>query len=290
MKKSLIVGFLTIIFLLSITFASDTGGVFSPMIFNARSAGMGEAFTAISEGLSGLVYNPAGLTFEEKAMVGFSHTQLPQSFTRVEFVGGAINFGVFNVGLGFQATGVTNPDELLFPYYDATLNLTLAKKINEKLSIGTSLHSYIAKLDTGEAEGLGVDIGTIYEIIPNLKIGAVWYNPISYIKWNTGTVETAGRQDLVIGVSYKLTLGEFPLNFAFDFSLYDKIYFYQRLHLGLETQIPKTPVFIRTGYNGEKNTIIFGLGVNINNIEFDYAFLYTKDLSNQHLFSLSLKF
>lgn len=290
MKKSLIVGFLTIIFLLSITFASDTGGVFSPVIFNARSAGMGEAFTAISEGLSGLVYNPAGLTFEEQAMVGFSHTQLPQSFTRVEFVGGAINLGIFNIGLGFQATGVTNPDELLFPYYEASLNFTVAKKLNNKLSIGTSLRSYISKLDTGEAEGLGIDMGAIYEVNPNLRIGVVWYNPISYIKWNTGTIETPGRQDLVVGISYKLPLREFLLNFTFDFSLYDKIYFYQRLHLGLETQIPQTPVIIRTGYNGEKNTLSLGVGLNINNIEFDYAFLYTKDLSNQHIFSLSFKY
>ncbi|MGC9003026.1 MAG: hypothetical protein ACP5J9_08790 [Dictyoglomus sp.] len=288
--KKILISFLTITFLISLTFASDTGGVFSPLILDAKSGGMGEAFTAISEGFSGLTYNPAGLTYIDEVTLGFTHLQIPQSFTRVEFIGGAINLGIFSLGAGLQAVWVTNPDELLFPYYEGIAQISLAKKLNNKLSLGTSLRLYVAKLDTEEAHGLGIDIGAIYEITPVLRLGAVWYNPISYIKWTTGLIETPGRQDLVLGVNYKLFLGEFPLNIAFDFSFYDKIYFYQRLHFGLETQIPKTPVIIRTGYNGEKNTLSFGVGLNTKNIEFNYAFLYTKDMSNQHIFSLSLKY
>lgn len=289
MKKLLIV---TIIILSTISFslASDTGGVFSPMILNARSAGMGEAYVAVSDDLGALIYNPAGLVDFPLKIIGFNHLQIPEGFTRVEFIGGGINLPNISLGFGFQNKGVISPEELLYPFSENAFQGSFAKKINPNLSLGGTIYLYLVTLDTGSASGFGLDLGAIYNLNPNVKIGVVLYNPISFISWSTGTTESAGRKDLVIGTSLKFQIGNIPLLFAFDFSFFDKMYFYQRLKLGLESNIPNTPIALRMGYNGESNSLSFGLGVKVQRLQFDYAFLYTKDLSNQHVIGFSLEF
>lgn len=289
MRKILIISII-LFSIFSLTFASDTGGAFSPLILNARAAGMGEAYVAISDDLGALIYNPAGLVNIKEKVVGFNHLQIPEGFTRVEFIGGSINLNTISLGLGFQTKGITNPEELLFPFSENALQLSIAKSINPNLSIGSTFYLYLATLDTGSATGFGLDLSILYNLNPNIKIGAVFYNPISLISWSTGTTESAGRQDLVLGSSFKFQLANIPILFAFDFSFFDKMYFYQRLRLGLEINIPNTPLTLRTGYNGEKNSLSMGIGLKIQKIQFDYAFLYTKDLSNQHVIGLALEF
>jgi len=289
MKKIILIIIISL-FLLSYTFASSTGGAFSPVILNARSAGMGEAYVAISDDLGGLVYNPAGLTNINLVTLGFNHLQIPQGFTRVEFIGVSYNINGTIVGAGIEAKGITNEEELLFPFQENAVSLNIARKILPNLSLGFRGHFYSAILDTASGVGFGFDLGAIYDVNNMLKIGACWYNPISYLKWSTGTIESVGKEDLVLGTYINLDLKSFLLSLALDLSLYDKMYFYQRLHLGSELKISGTPILLRTGYNGEKNTFSLGVGLNLNNIQFDYAFLYSKDLSNQHVFGLALKF
>lgn len=289
MRKLLIIAII-LFSICSLTFASDTGGAFSPLILNARAAGMGEAYVAVSDDLGALIYNPAGLIYVPEKVFGFNHLQIPEGFTRVEFIGGNINLNTISIGLGFQTKGITNSEELLFPFSESALQLSIAKSINPNLTIGSTLYLYLATLDTGNGTGFGMDLGLLYNLNPNIKIGAVLYNPISFISWSTGTTESAGRQDLVLGSSFKFQLANIPILFAFDFSLFDKMYFYQRIRLGLEFNVPNTPLSLRTGYNGEKNSLSMGIGLKIQKFQFDYAFLYTKDLSNQHVIGLALEF
>uniref|UniRef100_A0A7C3MII7 PorV/PorQ family protein n=1 Tax=Dictyoglomus thermophilum TaxID=14 RepID=A0A7C3MII7_DICTH len=289
MKKIILISIIGL-FLLSYAFASSTGGAFSPIILNARSAGIGETYVAISDDLGGLVYNPAGLTNIDIVTIGFSHLQIPQGYTRVEFIGAGLNINGTIVGAGLESKGITNEEELLFPFQENAISLNIARKILPNLSLGFRGHFYSATLDTAKATGFGFDFGAIYEVNNMLKVGACWYNPISYLKWSTGTIESVGKEDLVLGTALILDLKSVLLTLALDVSLYEKMYFYQRLHIGSEIKIPGIPVLFRTGYNGEKNTFSIGIGLNLNNIQFDYAFLYSKDLSNQHIFGLSLKY
>jgi len=284
MKKIILINIMMGIILFSQSFAS-----FAPMILNARSAGLGEAYIALSDDFGALYYNPAGLIFLQGINIGFTHLELPNSWTRVEYIGGIINLDKFSIGLGVSLKGISNPDELLFPFSENSYQISLASKILPNLSLGGTFYLYQSTLDTGKAFGFGEDLGVIYELNPLFRVGAVFYNPISRLSWSTGEVEGVERKDLKVGGLLNLSFLKVPLKILCDISLLPKPQFINRINIGTEIN-PIPLLFIRTGYNGEKESISFGLGVKFSQFNLDYAFLYSEGLSNQHLLSLSAEF
>ncbi|MGB9857501.1 MAG: hypothetical protein ACPLKX_05070 [Dictyoglomaceae bacterium] len=284
MKKIILISIIMGIILFSQSFAS-----FAPMILSARSAGLGEAYIALSDDFSALYYNPAGLTFLKGKNIGFTHLEMPDSWTRVEYIGGIINLDKVSIGLGVSLKGITNSEELLFPFSENFYQVSLASRILPNLSLGGTFYLYQSTLDTGKAFGFGEDLGLIYEVNSSFRVGVVFYNPISRLSWSTGEVEEVERKDLKIGGLLNLSLGNIPLKLLCDFSLLPKPQFLNRVSIGAEV-IPFPLLSLRSGYNGEKESISFGLGIKFFQFTLDYAFLYTKGLSNQHILSLSSNF
>ncbi|PMQ01722.1 MAG: hypothetical protein CBR30_04775 [Dictyoglomus sp. NZ13-RE01] len=284
MRKVILLSFIIVILLISQSFAS-----FPPMLLNARAVGLGEAYSALSDDWGALVYNPAGLTYVDKINVGFTHLEMPESWTRVEFLGGVLPLNKISLGFGASLKSIANSEELLFPFSENAFQVSVASKVMPNLSLGATLYLYLTTLDTGSAQGFGVDLGAIYELNPNINLSLALYNPVSYLKWSTGTVENVERKDVVLGGMFKLNLGNIPLKFLADVSLLEKINFLNRVHVG--TEVNFLPFLtLRTGYDGAKEGVTFGLGVNFSNLNFDYAFLYTQALTPQHVISLSGKF
>lgn len=283
MRKIVLITLIIGLLVINYSFAS-----FAPMTLNARAGALGEAYIALSNDLGGLYYNPAGLSFINKRILGFTHLTLPESWTNVEFVGGVLPFGIFSLGLGASLKNITNTEELLFPFSENSLQVSMATKVMSNLSLGTTVYFYMTTLDTGSAQGFGLDLGAIYELNSNLTLGLVAYNPLSYLNWSTGTVENVERKDIVIGSCLNLNLG-FPIKVLFDLSLLEKPSFLNRVHIGSEIN-PLSFLAIRTGYNGAKEGITLGIGLSFSKFNLDYAFLYTKDLSNQHILSFSGSF
>ncbi len=282
MKKIIFIWLIIGLFIITSCFAS-----FSPMILNARAGGLGEAYVALSDDWGSLIYNPAGLSFVSKKTLGFNHLEMPESFTRVEFLGGVLPLGSFYLGLGLSTKSASS-EELLFPFSENAFQLSLATNVMPNLSIGVTGYLYMTNLDTGSAQGFGVDLGAIYLVNSNLSLGIALYNPISFLKWNTGTVESVERKDVVIGTSLKLNF-IVPLKIVADISLLEKPTFMNRVHIGSEIN-PLPILAIRGGYNGAKEGLTLGLGLNFANFNLDYALLYTKNLTNQHIISLSASF
>jgi len=288
MKKILFISLIAVL-LINMTFAGELSGSFAPVINNARAGALGEAFITVTDDFSSIYYNPAGLSYVERPNLGFNYLYIPAGFTSVEFLGGATKLFGISIGVGVETKSITSEEELSFPFSENSIKLSIAKEILPKLRVGLSTSLYLATLDTGSATGFGIDVGTIYEINEKIKVGAVWYDPISSIEWSTGTVESSSRQDLLLGVSANLNVINIPVTLAFDVSLYDKPYFYNRLHFGADVN-PLPLLSVRVGYNGDKETLSLGFGAKVNFIKLDYAFLYTKALSNQHIITVSASF
>ncbi|MCS7201757.1 MAG: hypothetical protein NZ841_03165 [Dictyoglomus sp.] len=261
---------------------------FPPVTLNARAGALGEAYVALSDDWGSLYYNPAGLSLVNKRIVGFTHLTLPESWTNVEFIGGVLPIGNITLGIGASLKNISNTGELLFPFSENSFQVSLGAKVIPNLSLGITGNLYMSTLDTESAQGFGLDLGAIYEVNPNLRLGLALYNPLSFLQWSTGTVENIERRDIVLGSFLSLNLG-IPLKILFDFSLLEKPNFLNRIHLGIETN-PLSMLAIRAGYNGAKEGITLGFGLSFSSFYLDYALLYTKALSNQHIISLSGSF
>ncbi|MEN2983694.1 MAG: hypothetical protein ABDH25_01540 [Dictyoglomaceae bacterium] len=261
---------------------------FPPVILNARAGALGEAYVALSDDWGSLYYNPAGLSLVNKRIVGFTHLTLPESWTNVEFIGGVLPLGNITLGIGVSLKNISNTEELLFPFSENSFQVSLGTKVIPNLSLGITGNLYMSTLDTGSAQGFGIDLGAIYEVNSNLRIGLALYNPLSFLKWSTGTTEDVERKDIVFGSCFNLDLG-IPLKILFDLSLLEKPNFLNRIHLGIEAT-PLSMLALRAGYNGAKEGITLGFGLSFSNFNLDYALLHTKALSNQHIISLSGSF
>lgn len=282
MRKIIFICLIICLFIITPCFAS-----FAPMILNARAGGLGGAYVALSDDWGSLIYNPAGLSFIDKKTLGFNHLEMPESFTRVEFLGGVLPLKSFSLGLGLSTKSISS-EELLFPFSENAFQVSIATNVMPNLSVGATGYFYMTTLDTGSAQGFGVDLGAIYLVNPNLSLGVALYNPISFLRWNTGTVESVERRDVVVGTLLKLDL-VVPLKIVVDISLLEKPTFLNRVHIGSEINL--LPILaIRGGYNGAKEGLTFGVGLSFANFNLDYALLYTKNLTNQHIISLSASF
>ena len=104
LKKNII--YVVFIGLLSANFsfaASDGGlpGYFLNQNVGVRALGMGGSYVSLSDDISAIYWNPAGLNFLQQNEISFMHNILFES-TRCDFVGlGFPSLNSINVGVGF---------------------------------------------------------------------------------------------------------------------------------------------------------------------------------------------
>lgn len=200
--------------------------------FSARDAAMGGATTASSEDASCMVKNPAGLVELEDSYEFFSTTYLPrtsmyangvlarserqkstESYVAIGGMATNITFNPnqdneFSFGLGlFPIAGVSSEyhQSRISPYlgvdtYDRSIEFkhlrlapTLAKRLNEKLSLGLALNLglsyYRTDLPTNvfaktegnnhydEAFGAGFTLGLMYKLNDSFNLGVAYESP-----------------------------------------------------------------------------------------------------------------
>ncbi|MBM2841561.1 MAG: hypothetical protein HW412_2089 [Bacteroidetes bacterium] len=186
MKKTLIV---LIVLMLP---ASSFGGGFSKVGtasaqflkigVGARAAGMGGAFAAVSNDVSALYWNPAGMTALPSISVGFSHSQWFAQMSH-NFAGIAVPLGS-NDALGVHAislntgeqevTTVEKPDGagVYYTVSDLAIGLSYARSLTDRFSVGVTA-KYIQQIAYNEsASTVALDIGTSLRTgFHNLVIG-----------------------------------------------------------------------------------------------------------------------
>lgn len=187
---------------------------------SARATGMAESFVAVSDDISSLHWNPAGLVAFKENGVTFSFTQWFVDSKIVNF-GGVYHFGGNNaVGLSvtslqtedmkvtteFQPTGTGE----YFRFSDLSAGLSFAKQLTEQFSFGLTV-KYVQE-DLGELTMKGVlgDLATFYKTGLGTSRFAIMISNFG------GQISPSGSVNLIEGRTVN-SFQQFPPPTAFNF-------------------------------------------------------------------------
>lgn len=256
----------------------------------ARAQGIGGAFVGIADDASAAYWNPAGLGYSKFGEARFMHW-IPQNLSDVsiEWVGVSYPLTMSNsqgLGVSWLRKGATleeGRDNLTTSFAENTYSLSYGVSILNKLVIGATLNRLSVNSDIGGSSGVGFDAGVLY-MVKMVRLGFVAKNLSS----NMGDENFLP----IYRTGFALELQKFT--WAFDISTKENINGKNSIALhyftGMEVRIVPQ-LAIRVGYN-DNNPINAGIGLNIKNVLFEYAFSAIKDggLTNSHRVELGYRF
>jgi hypothetical protein len=263
---------------------------------------MGSAFTGMADDESSLYYNPAGITVydEQRLIVGY-HNYF--SDIQTGFIGFIKNSGKKG-NLGFYISYLnygdfTETDQIGnilgdFGGSDLLVGITYAYRYNYKYSFGISGKLIYEKIQEFSASGVAFDIGAKY-ISDRQRLGAgILIQNIGFQTSSLGSEKN--KLPLVVrsGVSYKPKGLLLSLTSDLVFPIDNNIY----LAFGGEYYKFK-PFYIRLGWNSfgpnyqtlESSVgwegMSMGFGLDINKMQFSYAFTPADNLGDSHRITLT---
>ncbi len=153
-----------------------TGAQFLELGVSARAMGMAEAFTAVSNDISAVYYNPAGLTALLGREVMLTYISLPADVNYgfagvgvpLEAVGGVVGVGVYALSSGdmiertyqqgtYEGTGRN------FSAQDFALSVGYGRYLTDRFSIGVNVKYVGEYFHDYTANGWSADVGTSYD-------------------------------------------------------------------------------------------------------------------------------
>ncbi len=166
------------------TFAkTGTAGLqFLKIGVDARAIGMAEAYTAVTDDISSIYWNPAGLALKSQNQVLFSHTEWVAD-VRYEYLAASkvTSMGTFAISAAYlwmdwmdvyTEDSFEEPTGEQFTNSDLAIGLTYANEYTDKFSFGFTTKYLREDLDEYSVNGVSVDIGSLYNTgWRNLTIG-----------------------------------------------------------------------------------------------------------------------
>jgi hypothetical protein len=291
-------------------FADGDGGVTLPVlnyIPGTRAMGLGAAYTAMSDDVSSLFWNPAGLGTMIRQEVTCLYEKLFEG-TTFWFLGYALpvySVGTFSAGLIYLGTsdivGVGENLEDLGVYSDSQMMLILAygaplyniKKFRSRhlryLDVGAGLKFIKHTMYEYTSYGIALDLGTKY--VPSKTTGFLHNFTFGLLIQNIlppthkfDDIREWYPLTLKFGTSFKTLYDTLFINLDLTQILFRKSS--PELTFGIE-YIAMRVIPLRIGY---KNGLTGGAGVKLRDFLFDYALNYNFDLGIVHQFSISYKF
>ncbi|MBC8216185.1 MAG: PorV/PorQ family protein [Candidatus Marinimicrobia bacterium] len=139
---------------------------------SARAAGMGNAFTAISDDVTAVFYNPAGLSNLDYTEYSFSYTRWIVNSKLMSGVVGfpigtryALAFSIISFSVDdFEETTVVEPEGTgrMIQAGDIAVGISGAVKLTDRLTFGLKTQYIEENIDMDKARGLGIDFATYY--------------------------------------------------------------------------------------------------------------------------------
>ena len=130
----------------SISKTGTTSAQFLKIGADARGASMGNAFTAMSGGISSMYWNPAGMTSIRKMEAIFLSSDWIAGIT-YNYAAFGLNLGNSGI-IGFSMTSLSTPEDVVrtvekpsgtgeyFDANDLALNISYARRLTNKFSLG----------------------------------------------------------------------------------------------------------------------------------------------------------
>ncbi len=302
MRNKFLIVISILIFTLSLPLiAEETPGKYGFQILNvsisARNAGKADAVVASPGDATIFWTNPAAVQISKSSNFSFNHNSYIFD-NKIENASLIVRNGKSSWGLGLtyldygmiDKTDVQGDTIGEFHPLDIVAGLSYARRITPYLSLGANLKGIYEKIDLESSYGAGIDIGAIYDsFIKGLNLGMVIQN----IGISSKLKEESIRFPLSLkfGAQY-----EYPINDQNRLIFSGQIVKISgndlRADLGFEYAFADM-IFSRVGYkiNYDEQNITAGLGINLNNINFEYAFSpYQSDIGIAHRFSVTYNF
>jgi hypothetical protein len=271
-----------------------TGLSFLKLGVGARSAAMGEAYTAVSSDHSSLHYNPASLRFAKNNEVMLMHKHWIAE-TSTEYLGATVVGENFSYGFSALTTSVADievrtkpgPSEGMFSARNFAMGLTASYSIDRRIAVGITGKMLYEKIFIDEASGYGFDFGSYYHFSDDMSFGVSILNlgAMTPLRNESSPLPTTLR----LGVLYQNTpLEHILLTGAVDVvqTLADQNTHFHIGAAGVYDNILTLRAGYKTGY--EFSSLSAGFGVMYGMTTFDYAFVpFTGGFNSTHTFSLS---
>lgn len=282
----------------------------------ARSAGMGESFVAVSNDMSSLYYNPAGLTLFNENGVFVSHTQWFVD-TRLEYAGGVYHFGGNNA-VGLSVTSLRTDDMKVttelqptgtgayFRFSDLAIGLSFARQLTDQFSFGATVKYVEEQLGEVKMRSVLGDLGTYYRTgLGTSRFSVVIANFGGQVS-PSGSVQLIGNREVTDFQQFPPPT-VFKIGFALEPVLNEK----NRLTTSIQLNSPndnaeylnfgaeyayKEYLFLRGGYklNVDAENFSAGAGVKLPltfaKLNLDYSISNYKELGFAQRISLNILF
>jgi hypothetical protein len=262
---------------------------------SAKQIGLGKTYAASSQDASSIFLNPAGLASINQKRINSMYTNITDDVNYIAFAyAHPTNIG--NIGIGLLRIGVdsiykTSEAEVIegqFNYFNNLFYLSYAKKLNYRTSLGFSL-KYVEQnfqnISDEKNSSIGLDLGGIIKLTPKLNFGLAAKNILSLGNENF-------KKEIKVGLT-TLIVDNLSLSLDADIQEYYPLTF--QSGVGWK---PLDFISLRAGaeeaFANSTNKILnysIGLGLNFNNINFDYAYYIDNELdyNNRSYFSLGFK-
>lgn len=282
---------------------------------NARGTGMGETVVAVSDDISALNYNPAGIVLFNENGVSFTHTQWFVD-TRLENAAGVYHFGSNAIGL--SVTSLRTEDMKVtteyqhegtgdyFRFSDLAVGLTFARRMTDQFSFGATVRYVEEELGVLKMKTVVADLATYYKTGLGSSRFAVMITNFGGQVSPKGTVQQVGGGELSDFQSFPPPT-VFRVGFAFEPWMNDR----NRITTSIQLNSPndnkenfsvgaeyayKDFLFVRSGYkfNVDAESYSGGIGlkfpITFAKGSLDYSIANFKDLGFAHRLTLCLLF
>ncbi|MFH1198043.1 MAG: PorV/PorQ family protein [bacterium] len=305
-----------------------SGAQFLEIPVGAEAASLGGAFVGLSDDITSVFWNPAGISNIDSKAAHFSYMRYFDmfDFNAAAFAANFEGIGTFAVSVvvftmdKMEITTETSPHGTgrFFDATDMAVGLTYAKELTDKFSVGVTAKFINQRIWNESASGVAFDVGTQYRLdFQNLTIAMRMSNFGPDLQFDGEDLNVTHDINSSIPLNRltpaRLVTDSYPLPLCFQVGIGVDVYSstFMKVRAGLDAVHPNDNqervnfgtefsffdrIFLRGGYkyNYDDEDFTFGAGVNLpfngNVINFDYAYSLYDILPSIHRISLSLTF
>jgi hypothetical protein len=153
-----------------------TGAQFLELGVSARAMGMAEAFTAVTDDISAVYYNPAGLTSLYGREVSMTYIDMPADVgygffgagMPLEAIGGVLGVSLYGLSSGEMiertwGSGEPGGTGRTFGWNDLAVGVSYGRYLTDRFAVGFTVKFVGQFVHDYSASGWSADIGTVYD-------------------------------------------------------------------------------------------------------------------------------